>query len=179
MTISPHCSTGIQMYSVGVGNSKRFQSQIVHRQPHSSNFLQSLTCAVSYSFSDWAAPIVPVMKSDKSIRICGDFKQTINKVSKLEHYPIPKINDLFATLSGGTSFSKLDLSQAYQQLVLNDEFKQYTVINTHQGLFRYNRLPFGIASAPGIFQRTMEGLLGGLPHVFVYLDDILVLGTWS
>ena len=128
-------------------------------------------------FSDWAAPIVPVMKSDKSIRICGDFKQTINKVSKLERYSIPRINDLFATLSGGTSFSKLDLSRAYQQLVLDDESKQYTVINTHRGLFRYNRLPFGIASAPGIFQRTMEGLLRGLPHVFVYLDDILVTGT--
>ena len=128
-------------------------------------------------FSDWGAPIVPVMKSDKSVRICGDFKQTINKVSKLERYPIPRINDLFATLSGGTSFSKLDLSQAYQQLVLDDESKQYTVINTHRGLFRYNRLPFGIASAPGIFQHTMEGLLGGLPHVFVYLDDILVTGT--
>ena len=117
------------------------------------------------------------MKPDKSIRICGDFKQTINKVSKLERYPIPRINDVFATLSGGTSFSKLDLSQAYQQLVLDDESKQYTVINTHRGLFRYNQLPFGIASAPGIFQRTMEGLLGGFPHVFVYLDDILVTGT--
>ena len=79
-------------------------------------------------FSDWAAPIVPIMKPDKFIRICGDFKQTNNKVSKLERYPIPKINDLFATLSGGTSFSKLDLSQAYQQLVLDDESKHYTVL---------------------------------------------------
>ena len=71
-------------------------------------------------FSEWAAPIVPVMKPDKSIRICGDFKLTINKVAQLDRYPIPKVEDLFSTLSGGTSFTKLDLSQAYQQLELKD-----------------------------------------------------------
>ena len=128
-------------------------------------------------FSDWAAPIVPVMKPDKTIRICGDYKMTVNRVSKLDRYPIPRIEDLFANLSGGTSFSKLDLSQAYLQLTLDDESKQYTVINTHRGLFRYNCLPFGISSAPGIFQRTMECLLRGIPKVMVYLDDILVTGT--
>ena len=102
-------------------------------------------------FADWAAPIVPVLKSDQtSIRICGDFEQTVNPVSKLDRYPIPKIEDLFSTLAGGKIFSKIDLSQAYQQLPLDEESKQYVVINTHKGLFRYTRLPFGISSAPGI-----------------------------
>ena len=128
------------------------------------------------SFSDWAAPIVPIMETDGTIRICGDFKVTVNKVSKLDRYPLPKIEDLFANLSGGISFTKLDLSQAYQQLELDDDSKQYTVINTHRGLFRYNRLPFGILSAPGIFQRTMESLLSGIPKVIIYLDDILITG---
>ena len=67
--------------------------------------------------SDWAAPIVPVIKSDKkSVRICGDFRVTVNPVSRLNRYPIPKIEDLFATLKGGKLFTKIDLSQAYQQL---------------------------------------------------------------
>ena len=125
--------------------------------------------------ADWAAPIVPILKPDKvNVRICGDFKQTVNPVSKLDNYPIPKVEDLFSTLAGGKIFSKIDLSQAYQQLPLEEESKKYVVINTHKGLFRYTRLPFGISSAPGIFQRVMENILQGISNVVVYLDDILL-----
>ena len=125
-------------------------------------------------FLDWAAPIVVVLKSDKSsIRICGNFKQTVNPVSKLDKYPIPKVEDLSATLVGGRVFSKVNLSQAYQQLSLDEESKKLMVINTMKGLFRYTRLPFGISSAPGIFQRATESVLQGIPGVIVYLDDIL------
>ena len=56
-------------------------------------------------------------------------------------------------------FTQLDMSQAYQQLPLDEKSKSYVVVNTHRGLFRYNRLPYGVSSAPGIFQRTMEILL--------------------
>ena len=128
-------------------------------------------------FADWAAPIVPILKSDKkSVRICGDFKQTVNRAAKVDAYPIPKIEDLFAKLAGGKLFSKLDLSQAYQQIELEEESKAYVVINTQRGLFQYQRLPYGIASAPGIFQRIMEGLLRDVPGVVVYQDDILITG---
>ena len=89
-------------------------------------------------FVDWASPIVPVSKKDKnSVRICGDFKQTVNPVLRLDRHPIPKVEDLFASLSGGKLFSKIDLSQAYQQVPLEESSHQYVVINTHKGLFRY------------------------------------------
>ena len=118
------------------------------------------------------------MKADRqSVRICGDFKQTVNKVSPLDKYPIPKIKDLFSQLTGGQKFTKLDMSQAYQQICLDDESKRDVVINTSKGLFQYDRLPFGISSAPGIFQRVMENLLRGIPKVVVYLDDILITGS--
>ncbi len=79
-------------------------------------------------------------------------------------------------LAGGKTFTKLDMSHAYQQLLHDEESKQYVMINTHKGLFKYNRLVFGVASSPAIFQRTMESLLQGIPHVAMYLDDILIMG---
>ena len=128
-------------------------------------------------FSDWAASIVPIVKPNGSVRICGDFKLPVNKVAKLDTYPLPKIDDLFSQLAGGKHFSKLDLANAYLQIALDEESKQYVVINTHKGLYRYNCLPFGIHSAPVIFQRTIESILKSIPHVSVYIDDILVTGS--
>ena len=83
---------------------------------------------------------------------------------------------IFATLAGGKKFSKLDLSQAYQQLLLNKESSKLVTINTHRGLYRYSRLPFGVASAPAMFQQVMDTILQGIPGVICYLDDILVTG---
>ena len=85
--------------------------------------------------SVWAAPIVAVPKKDGKFRICGDHKVTVNKFLDADRYPLPKPADLFATLSGGQVFTKLDLTQAYQQLLLDDSLQQYTTINTHQGLY--------------------------------------------
>ena len=76
----------------------------------------------------------------------------------------------------GKHFSKLDLSQGYQQLSLEENSKKYVIINTHRGLFRCTRLPFGISSAPGIFQRVIESILQGIEGVVVYLDDTLITG---
>jgi len=86
-----------------------------------------------------------------SIHICGDYKLIINKAAKTEVYPLPRVDDLLAKLAGGTAFSKLDLANAYQQVPLDEASKQYVTINTHKGLYRYNRLPFGVSAAPAIF----------------------------
>ena len=66
------------------------------------------------------------------------------------------------------------MSQAYLQLPIEDTSKPYLTINTHQGLYAYNRLPFGISSAPAIFQKLMDTVLLGIPGVYCYIDDILV-----
>ncbi|XP_060073916.1 uncharacterized protein K02A2.6-like [Ylistrum balloti] len=126
--------------------------------------------------SEWATPIVPVMKPDGSVRICGDFKITINPVLEVPEYPLPTSEELFTKLNGGQKFSKLDLTQAYNQVLLDEESRKYVTINTHLGLYRYTRLPFGVAYAPAIFQRTMETVLQGLDGVGCILDDVLVTG---
>ena len=128
-------------------------------------------------FSEWAAPVVPVVKKDGSIRLCGDYKITVNQAAKVDSYPLPKIDNLLSTLGGGQAFSKLDLAHAYQQVLLEAESRKFVVINTHRGLYQYNRLPFGVSAAPAIFQRTIEGILRGIPRVCIYLDDILVTGA--
>ena len=104
------------------------------------------------------------------------YRQTVNRYSKTDIYSLPCIEELFTTLSGGQCFTTLDLSHAYLQLELEEEFQELVTINTHKGLYKYKCLPFGVASAPAIFQRTMEATLQGLPMVCVYLDDILVSG---
>ena len=79
----------------------------------------------AFSLSKWAASIIPVIKNDGSIRICGDYKQTMNRVSECDRYPVPKTEDLFATLNNREKFSKLDLSHTYQQLLLAPESNHY------------------------------------------------------
>lgn len=125
--------------------------------------------------SEWAAPVVPVVKRDGTIRLCGDYKVTVNQATNTDIYPLPRIEEVLATLSGGKLFSKIDLASAYQQVLLDEDSKKYTTINTHKGLFVYNRLCFGINSAVSIFQRIMENLMKEL-NVVVYLDDLLVMG---
>ena len=126
--------------------------------------------------SDWATPIVPIVKTDGSLRICGDFKVTVNPVLITDQYPQPRREELFACLAGGKQFSKIDLASAYLQMELEEESKVYLTINTPKGLYRYNRLAFGIASAPAIFQRAIETILQGIPGTLVYQDDILITG---
>ena len=138
--------------------------------------LESSGIIEKVQYSDWVAPVVPVPKGDGGIRLCGDYKVTVNPVLKVDQYPVPTPEDLFATLAGGQTFTKLDLSQAYQQVCLEPESCKHVTINTHKGLYQYTRLPFGVASAPAVFQQLMEKILQAVPGVVVYLDDILITG---
>ncbi|XP_043229845.1 uncharacterized protein K02A2.6-like isoform X2 [Amphibalanus amphitrite] len=126
--------------------------------------------------SQWAAPIVPVKKRDGSIRLCGSYDLTVNVASALETYPLPRVEELFAVLSGGAKFTKIDLKEAYLQLELDEQSRKFTTVSTHKGLFQATRLVFGIKSAVAVFQREMENLLAGIPHTAIYLDDICVTG---
>lgn len=126
--------------------------------------------------ADYGTPLVPVLKEDGHIRVCGDYKVTINKNLKDFNHPIPRIQDIFEKLRGGKTFTKLDLACAYNQLELDEESKHLVTWSTHRGVFQMNRLPYGVKPASGIFQSTIEKLLLGIPGVVSYIDDIVVTG---
>ena len=108
------------------------------------------------------------------VRVCGDYSFTVNPVNFPDLYPLSRINDLLASLAGWESFTKLDLSSAYQQVELDKESKELLTFNTPWGLFQCNRPPFGVSKALAILQRIMDSLLQGVPGNVVYLDSVLV-----
>lgn len=108
---------------------------------------------------EWAIPIVPVVKKDQSIRICGDYRNTVNMCTCCDIYPLPTFEGMLHDLMAAILFSKLDSSQAYLQLVLDEESSRLCTLNTPFGLYRMNRLPYGVSSSPAIFQNTLETLL--------------------
>ncbi|KAK9681283.1 Reverse transcriptase (RNA-dependent DNA polymerase) [Popillia japonica] len=125
----------------------------------------------------WASPIVPVSKSNGDIRICGDFKVSINQYLLVDEYQLPTIDELLATMAGGDKSTKIDLSRAYLQLEVAPEDRHLLTLNTHKGLYQANRLLYGVASAPAIWQREIEKILQRIPGVSVFLDDIKITGS--
>ncbi|KMQ88944.1 hypothetical protein RF55_11491 [Lasius niger] len=94
---------------------------------------------VSVESSEWATPIVPVIKNDGHVRICGDFKLTLNSHIIVDKYPLHKIDDIFAVLQGGEKLSQLDLSHAYMQIPVEKSCQEYLTIVTHWGYFGTQR----------------------------------------
>ena len=105
------------------------------------------------------------------------FKVKINPHLEILIYPLPTSHEVFVTLANGESFIELDLLLVYKQMKMSSQSQRYLTITTHLGLFKYLRLPFGIVSAPAVWQKAMAVVLQGCPGMIYYLDDILVMGT--
>jgi len=114
-----------------------------------------------------------VRKPDGMWRCCGGYR-LLNMKTKPDCYTCPNIADLAANLHGCTVFSKLDLQKGYHQVPVAPQDVRKTAVVTPFGLFEYLRMPFGLRNAGQTFQRLMDEILHDLPHVFVYMDDILV-----
>ena len=100
--------------------------------------------------SDWATGVVVVPKKNGAIRLCGNYKTTVNSQLKTTSPPNINIDDILADLADGVKFSKLDLANAYNEMEVSEESREYLTIATHNGLFRQNMLVFGITTAPAI-----------------------------
>ena len=110
--------------------------------------------------TDWSAPMVPVMKKNKKPRICVDLTK-LNKAVKRERFMLPTLEDVAPNLSGATVFSTIDASSGFWQIPLDASSRRLTTFITPVGRFCFWRLPFGITSAPEIFQQKMSTLKEG------------------
>jgi hypothetical protein len=113
--------------------------------------------------------------TETEIRIFVDMRGANTTIKHTRHVT-PTLNELITDLNGAQRFSKLDLRSGYHQLELHDESRPITIFTTHQGLFRYKRLNFGVTSAAEVFQHTIQTLLADIPNVRNVSDDIIIFG---
>ena len=125
--------------------------------------------------TDWCAGMVVVPKSNGKVRICVDMTK-LNENVKRERHILPSVEQTLAQLGGAQVFTKLDANSGFWQIPLDTGSSFLTTFITPFGRFRFNRLPFGITSAPEHFQRRMSTILSGLEGVVCQADDILVYG---
>ena len=126
------------------------------------------------SNSEWCFPVVPVKKKDGTIRIAIDYRK-LNKISRKDAYPMPRIDDLLSKIKNARIFSRLDLKQGYYQIELEKSDKEKTAFRFDNKLYQFTRMPFGLCSAPQTFVRMMNKLFASdNENVLIYMDDCLI-----
>uniref|UniRef100_A0A5S6QKQ7 Reverse transcriptase domain-containing protein n=1 Tax=Trichuris muris TaxID=70415 RepID=A0A5S6QKQ7_TRIMR len=132
--------------------------------------------------ADFRIRLLRVIERDTKLNV-HDLAEEYQRLKSLKHdgrlvenYPLPLPEGILAALNGGQYLSKIDLTDAYLQVEVDEESKELLTTNTHRGLWRYDRLPLGVKSAPAIFQQIMDTMLSGVKGAVAYLDDAIVVG---
>ena len=176
--------TNVVQHAIDTGTHPPIK-QLPHRTPFSlrkrtEELIESMLKqgVITNSNSPWASPIVLVAKKDGSTRFCVDYRK-LNAITKLDSFPLPRVDDSLDLLANTAYFSSLDLASGYWQVGMAPDSQQKTAFCSHLGHYEFTVMPFGLCNAPATFQRLMETVLAGLARerCIVYLDDILVIGT--
>jgi len=126
----------------------------------------------------WCSNIVVVRRKDGRLRLCVDYRG-LNARTYYDSYPLPNIEATLEALGGSSWFCTLDLRSGYHNVVIADGDRDKTQFITRRGTFRWKRMPFGLSTAPGTFQRLMDLVMCGLSYesVLVYLDDLIIMAS--
>ena len=117
--------------------------------------------------------VVPIPSG--ACRICVDYRQ-LNERVLIEVHLLPKVDVTLAQLAGATTFSKLDANSGFWQIPLSEESRSLTSFITPFGRYAFNKLPFGISSAPEHFQHCMSQILAGQDGALCHMDNVLIFG---
>ena len=175
--------TNITQHRIDTGDAKPIRQTPrripIARRHETKELLQSMLDRniIQPSSSPWASPVVLVRKKNGALRFCADYRR-LNSVTRKDAYPLPRVDDALDTLAGSRWFTTLDLLSGYWQVELHPEDKQKSAFTTHEGLFEFNVMPFGLCNAPATFQRLMDSVLAGLQwsSCLVYVDDVVIPG---
>jgi len=175
--------TNVLQHTISTGNAAPIRQPPRRAPPYQKETVRELLDGmlrkgiIQPSKSPWASPVVLVKKKDGSTRFCVDYRK-LNAVIEKDAYPLPRIDDTLDTLCGSQWFSTLDLLSGYWQVEMEERDREKTAFTTHEGLFEFKVMPFGLCNAPATFQRLMNIVLAGIQwsRCLVYLDDVIVVG---
>merc|ERR1712212_133356 len=121
----------------------------------------------------WTSALHLAPKPDGTFRVCGDFRD-LNSKTIMDGFPLPNIRTFMGQIKGSKIFSRVDLVKAFHQIPLDPTSQAKSTIVTPWGAFQFSRLPMGLKNSAQSFQRLMTHILGDVPGLFCYLDDVLV-----
>ena len=175
--------TDVLKHTISVGDASPIRQPPRRAPPYHKETVRNLLSSmlskgvIQPSKSPWASPVVLVKKKDGTVRFCVDYRK-VNAVTTKDAFPLPRIDDTLDTLSGSQWFSTLDMLSGYWQVEMDEKDREKTAFTTHEGLFEFKVMPFGLCNAPATFQRLMNVVLAGVQwsKCLVYLDDIIIVG---
>ena len=173
--------TDIVKHEIDTGDCKPIKQAAYKVNPHKKKIIEDEVKkmfkkgVIRKSNSPWSSPITLVPKPNGKWRFCTDYRK-LNEITRKDNHPLPRIDSLLERFEGSKWFTTLDLAAGYWQIGMEERDIEKTAFITHEGLYEFTAMQFGLTNAPATFQRTMQVILGDLFYTKapVYIDDIII-----